>query len=510
MDYNALTVAKLKDELKERDISSSGLKLKKDFVHRLLQDDEENKDKVHGVAPVEEKELKQQQPIESSEETMPSPQEEKEEEQVMPTTSTPEAIKLDEPASADAKKRKRSTSDGENDDDDNDEAHKKIKQQDENIPDTLMPHVPLDQPAVTLQPMATSDDLTLPFDDKPKSDTSITTPAIESDTIITTPAIESDSTTTTPAIHPATRALYIRHLVRPINPTALRDHLEDAARPPTHTETSGLLVQDCHVDALRTHAFILFSSISAASRARAATHDRIWPQEPMRKQLWVDFFPDERFQHYVDTEKASGGSRPSQAKRWELAYTVDEQSGQVNVELVEAGNVAAPPIPTGPRDNHIQHRPVSSHQHSPPHRSSTTQQHHKQQARNRSPSPPPPRRHQPTTSTSPSKQKDSAPFLHLDALFPHTTTKPKLYYKPVSSTLASDRLDELDRETSRDWDARVDFRRNGAALGRGLDMLKRYTFEDGHVLVDGGPEFGGGRAFGGNRGGGGRGRNRRR
>ena len=41
MDYNSLTVAKLKDELKERDIPSTGLKLKKDYIDRLEQHDKD-------------------------------------------------------------------------------------------------------------------------------------------------------------------------------------------------------------------------------------------------------------------------------------------------------------------------------------------------------------------------------------------------------------------------------------------------------------------------------------
>lgn len=539
MDYSQLTVAKLKDELKERDIPSTGLKLKKDFIDRLEQHDLENAStedptsalptQSHPIAtadpntatdpttatepltatdplPSTEEDKPEEEHVEPAQETtthpVPSPGPEAMDHS--PTAATPEPAKVEEAVSADGKKRKRRSH---SPDELQDLAHKKLKQaadgpviplptdQDPVQSDVAMPDLPLEQPEVILQPMSTSDDLTRPFtndQDKPRSTRSpnerrfknLINPA-ESEPAQSAP--EPDDVAVSPAIHPATRALYIRHLVRPINPSALRDHLEDIARPPDHSDTSASLVEECYVDALRTHAFVLFTSITAASRARASTHARIWPAEPMRKQLWADFFPEERFQEYLDTERASGGSRPSSAKRWELAYSPVDDG--VDVQLVEAGPAAvhrasthagAPNAPpTGPRGSMSSGRRPSFAQ-SEQRRSSQTVL---------APPPPPPRR------SSRVVEEASAPFLELDKLFNFTSTKPKLYWQPVSDNLADDRLDELDRETSRDWDPRADMKRNGDSLGRGLDQLKRYTFEDGDVLVDGGPEFGGGRAF---------------
>ncbi|KAH0354090.1 hypothetical protein KCU81_g1036, partial [Aureobasidium melanogenum] len=517
MDYSQLTVAKLKDELKERDIPSTGLKLKKDYIDRLEQHDKDHANQQQipsldtpaedpattdpsssaDIPPVAEHKpepTENQESTEPTNETVASPKPE-----VMdqpPTIATPEPANIEEPVSADGKKRKRRSHSPVITEE---LVHKKLKQEADgpvvhlptDQPDVSMPDVPLEQPGLTLQPMSTSDDLTQPFtsdSDKPRSTRSpierrfknLINPA-ESDPVQPTP--EPTDVAVSPAIHPATRALYIRDLVRPINPTGLRDHLEDIARPPDHSDSSASLVEECHVDALRTHAFVLFTSISAASRARAGTHARIWPPEPMRKQLWADFFPEERFQEYLEIERASGGSRPSQAKRWELAYNSHDDG--VDVQLVEAGPAAhrasthagasnAPP--TGPRGSMSSARRPSF-----------------AQSEQRLPSQPvhapPPRR------SSRVVEEASAPFLELDKLFNFTSTKPKLYWQPVSDNLADDRLDELDRETSRDWDPIADAKRNGDFLGRGLDQLKRYTFEDGDVLVDGGPEFGGGRAF---------------
>ncbi|KAK6008661.1 hypothetical protein QM012_000564 [Aureobasidium pullulans] len=533
MDYSSLTVAKLKDELKERDIPSTGLKLKKDYIDRLEQHDLDqanqqqnapdtatnialeatiedtsttNPPSAADLPPIAEDKpepIENQEPAEPTQETVAdaasSPKPEVKEQP--PKAATPEPVKTEEPASADGKKRKRRSHSPLISEE---VVHKKLKQEADgpvvHLPtdkdsaknDISMPDVPLEQPDLTLQPMSTSDDLTQPFandsSDKPRSTRSpnerrfknLISPA-ESDPVQLTP--ETTDVAVSPAIHSATRALYIRDLVRPINPAGLRDHLEDIARPPDHSESSDSLVEECYVDALRTHAFVLFTSISAASRARAGTHARIWPPEPMRKQLWADFFPEERFQEYLEIERASGGSRPSQAKRWELAYNSHDDG--VDVQLVEAGPANhrasthagasnAPPI--GPRGSMSGGRRPSF-----------------SQGEQRRPSQP--------VLASPSRRSSrvveevSAPFLELDKLFNFTSTKPKLYWQPVSDDLADDRLDELDRETSRDWDPIADAKRNGDSLGRGLNQLKRYTFEDGDVLVDGGPEFGGGRAF---------------
>jgi hypothetical protein len=532
MDYNSLTVAKLKDELKERDIPSTGLKLKKDFVDRLEQHDAETAtqdptstlptddtstetlttEKPQTVTspltttdlPPSNEDKPEQETTEPTQETAleqaPSPNSDAME--LEPTTASTEPVQTEDAASPDSKKRKRRTPSPQAS---QDSAHKKQKQETDgpHLPEPTeqdnlhnqvdMPDVPLDQPDLTLQPMSTSDDLVQPFTNDSDKQKATRSPderrfknlVTSTDSDPVQPVPEPDDVTVSPAIHPATRALYIRHLVRPINPGALRDHLEDIARPADHSDTSASLVEECYVDALRTHAFVLFTSISAAARARASTHDRIWPSEPMRKQLWVDFFPDERFQEYLDTERSSGGSKPSQAKRWELAY--NNLDDGVDVQLVEAGpavvhrastHAGAPNAPpTGPRGSMSGGR-----------RPSFAQSEHRRS--------PPPAAHAPPSRRSPLVVEEaSAPFLELDKLFNFTTTKPKLYWQPVDDKLADDRLDELDRETSRDWDPRADFKKNGDSLGRGLDQLKRYTFEDGDVLVDGGPEFGGGRAF---------------
>ncbi|KAH0009781.1 hypothetical protein KCU72_g15321, partial [Aureobasidium melanogenum] len=313
MDYNQLTVAKLKDELKERDIPSTGLKLKKDYIDRLEQHDLDQANQQRNASletptedsatvdpsstadlpPVAEDKpepIENQEPAEPAQETVAdtAPSHKPEAMDQLPTTATPEPAKTEEPISADGRKRKRRSHSPIITEE---VVHKKLKQEADgpvvHLPtdqapmtnDVSMPDVALEQPDLTLQPMSTSDDLTQPFandSDKPRSTRSpnerrfknLINPA-ESDPVQLSP--EPTDVAVSPAIHPATRALYIRDLVRPINSSGLRDHLEDIARPPDHSDSSASLVEECYVDALRTHAFVLFTSISAASRARAGT-----------------------------------------------------------------------------------------------------------------------------------------------------------------------------------------------------------------------------------------------
>lgn len=375
-----------------------------------------------------------------------------------------------------------------------------------------MPDVPIDKPDATVLPMSTSDDvmdLSKPDAIEPTTET-ITESAPQDDSELlpsktarspnqrrfkdiinpsaaqdsaNLPASRNDKVEIAPALHPATRALYVRELIRPINKAALKEHLEQLATPPGQS-ASGHAVEECYVDSLKTHAFVMFDSITAASRARASLHTRTWPSEAQRKPLWVDFIPEERMSAWIDQERAGGsGSRASTAKRWEVAY--EDLDDRVNVTLVEASAAGGqqrpsfaqgmPGAPSGPRGSM-----------SGPQRSSFSQ------SERRRPSQPVP----PVRPTAKAVEEASASFLELDKLFRFTTAKPKLYWQPVSDGLADKRLDELDRETSRDWNPREDAKINGDTMGRGLDQLKRYTFEDGDMLVDGGPEYGGGAAFG--------------
>lgn len=281
----------------------------------------------------------------------------------------------------------------------------------------------------------------------------------------------------TPARHPATSALYIRNFMRPLNPGQLKKYIADLAAPPGR-ESDPDVITYFYLDLIRTHAFISFANVAAASRVRSAIHDRIWPDERTRKPLWADFVPAEKVEVWSEEEQAAGGGRSS-AKKWEVNYEVDEDRN-VKAYLQEITNFPGP-RPQPP----VRHPSI--------------------------PVPPPQAPFQPrgieNAPSGPRASQNRAPramngFSTLDQLFKSTTTKPLLYWKPVDKAIADKRLDNIDSVTSRN------------AQGRRVEgELNRYTFEDIDVFVDRGPEiFPGIRpppGFRGPRGGGGNGPPRR-
>lgn len=267
---------------------------------------------------------------------------------------------------------------------------------------------------------------------------------------------DSEDRIVSPALHPATTALYVRELMRPLKVETLRDHLITLATPPD-TDVNPNIMKDFFLDSVRTHCLVGFENISAASRVRSGLHDRVWPNERDRRQLWVDFVPEEKLKKWIDVEQTAG-SRGQLSKRWEVVYE-DEKDG-IKSYLQEVGSNsgglrAAKPArvdagqgvqfapPTGPRNSRME-----------------------------------PRSSQPRVDSGKG-------FGALDDLFTSTVAKPKLYYLPVSNAEADRRL------------AKLAAGRGGDRSGGHGDEMRRFSFEEG-CLVDNGAEFGrGGHARGG-------------
>lgn len=141
---------------------------------------------------------------------------------------------------------------------------------------------------------------------------------------------EDDESPMEPSIHPATRALYIRNLVRPLQEHNLRAHILSLASRNAE-DPSENLIETFYLDSIKSHALIVFESQTAANRVRVGIHNKIFPVEKSRKPLWADFVPEESVPRWIEREKTRGG-------RWEVVYeTVD---GEVTAELVEAGSGA--------------------------------------------------------------------------------------------------------------------------------------------------------------------------
>lgn len=248
-----------------------------------------------------------------------------------------------------------------------------------------------------------------------------------------------------PALHPATSTLYIDGLMRPLQPIALRRHLSNLASAPD-TASDPDAVVEFYLDPIKTHCFVSFTSTVAASRVRSAIHGTVWPNERDRKTLRADFIPDDKIKEWIQTEEDSKG-RPGPAPRWEVRYEPSDNG--IFATLSEVGLV-----PTGQRESGFNRTPPLGP------RGDLERSHH----RPSSPGPAIP------------KQPGQG-FKPLDELFKSTTTKPKLYYLPVPRSVADKRLDQFDELIHK-----------GVFPRRGGDEMRRITFEHEDQFVDAGPE----------------------
>ncbi|KAL8920691.1 MAG: hypothetical protein Q9172_004405 [Xanthocarpia lactea] len=304
------------------------------------------------------------------------------------------------------------------------------------------PNAPPESPAKTSSPSARFKNL-LPASSRQES--SPPRPAATEDT---------NDRIVSPALHPATTALYIRDILRPLHVDNLKEHLVALATPSDSSPNSAVIA-DFFLDSIRTHCLVRFATVAAASRVRTGLHDRVWPDEKNRKPLWVDFVPEEKLLQWFEVENASSG-RGQTAKRYEVVYENEDDGVKAYLQLVGSNNNgwARGPQATGSKKESgagVQGAPLGPRIREGEKGGSHMNKPHPDQGRG---------------------------FQALDDLFKSTTAKPKLYYLPVPQRTAEKRLDLL-------------------AEGRGggrREGMHRYTFDDG-VLVDRGPETQRGRGF---------------
>lgn len=505
-DYNSFKAAELKELLKERGIPSTGLTRKQQYIEALQEDDNKPDAQANGDngdnAVAEEDDVKQdaqednEQSVAQTKEESPNAQEKDAkpavEENVTEQDATPQqASPAPEDQSDNRKRKRRSPTPPINEE----SVQKKLKAADgeeiAKLPEDFKDDAPAPiegEAEQTVQPTAVSDDIMDVSGEREVKGEDTERPTEKAvnqeDDLVEPMAVDSTGpsdgeTSGPPSTHPPTSALYIRNLLRPLQIPPFQEHLLQLATPPNEPVDESL-ISTIHLDNFKSHAFVVFTSTSAASRARAGLHDRIWPEETQRKALWVDYVPSEKAHEWIATEEEAGKSKRfevvySTASSGEAIATLEEVAQQNNAQTYPSANAASlpgpgmPNAPTGPRGD-----------------------------RN------PPQAPRPTHPRKPFHSPDT--FAH----FPSTTALPKIFYQPVSADLVDKRLDELDRETSRDWDGG-----RQKPVGSALDQLRRYTFEDGDVVVDGGVDFGGfgrdkGAGGGAGHGGGGRRRGGRR
>lgn len=157
---------------------------------------------------------------------------------------------------------------------------------------------------------------------------------------------EENDAPTIPSVHPPTSALYIRELMRPLRSEMVEQYILDLITP-SGSEQDPSLIHEFYLDQIRTHAFVVLPSISAAQRVRAALHNQIWPNESNRKSLFVDFVPPSQVKDFIDREESA---QRGSSRRWEVMY--EEDGGAVVAVHREVDSDRKPsfsrPPPTGP------------------------------------------------------------------------------------------------------------------------------------------------------------------
>lgn len=462
-DYSKLKVVDLKALVKDRGIASAGLKVKQNFIDALEADDASNSNDENGqgisnesVPGESEDVLAPPEPAALSAPELKIPIDVPDTAAVANETDTQVNESPQSESSIMNKRKRRSTTPRLTEE----IVHKKLKTAEANANNELVVKLPEDEASTTdnaplEKPLVHEDSENAMELDKPEDTTA--------------ERLDDPPPAGPPSKHPPTRAIYIKELVRPLQIAALRDHISSVAKLDDTISPPGA-VEFFHLDKLRSHAFVRFDSIAAACKARLALHDKIWPDEPMRKPLWVDFVPEQKVQDWIEIEDGR-----NDMTRWEVVYDADvETDGQVVASLreVEASAVGAR-RPSSNDQSSRQAQPPGTGQGmlnapSGPRQRSTQLQ-------------PPP---EPPAVEAP-KPAQSSSFNSLDQLYHFTESKPKIYYQPVSRDLAQRRQEEFDRETSHNW---VDADADPSAYGEG--ELRRYTFEDGDRLVDGGADFG--------------------
>ncbi|KEF60481.1 uncharacterized protein A1O9_02042 [Exophiala aquamarina CBS 119918] len=277
------------------------------------------------------------------------------------------------------------------------------------------------------------------------------------------------------ALHPATCSLYIRNLKRPLHIPTLRSHIVSLAQAPDP-------ITIFFLDSIRTHAFISFTSVAAASRVRTAMHDTRFPDEAMREPLFVDYIPDDKVQPWID-EETGGNSFGGRAggKRFEVIYDAGRHG---DVEAIFQEVDTRNPQPPLPRPSLTSRTSIDIGR---PRLETRSQEVHPDRAALVS-NPTQYDRPPPSRASAQSRPNNSGVgFKALDDLFPSTTTKPKLYFKPAPDDVVQDRMNML-------RDLRVEYSEMGRS---GDEGMKRYSFElyktGREEWVDKGPEFGFGR-----------------
>ena len=119
-------------------------------------------------------------------------------------------------------------------------------------------------------------------------------------------------------VHPPTPSLYISNLARPFTNPALRELLLDAA---TVGDTEPSELTYFWLDHVKSHCYVTFSSLSAATNARATLNNRVWPESTGRP-LAVSHLPSSEIAGLVAEEE-----RAKQMRKPRLELLIQHRRG---------------------------------------------------------------------------------------------------------------------------------------------------------------------------------------
>lgn len=277
------------------------------------------------------------------------------------------------------------------------------------------------------------------------------------------PADEPGPPSPPAAQHPVTPALYINNLMRPLRQADLQAYLVELASD-SEAEADGSRIVNFFLDAIRTHALVVFASATAAARVRSRLHGRVWPRESNRKPLLVDFVPVHQVDDWIATEE-NPAKRREPGFRWEVVYQPGPDGHTIEAVL-RSTSVAAATATTAPAAAAVTTTTTTT-----PAGSSSV-----------APGPPTTtaaarRRDQPP-SEAPAAPHDDAAAENKDRRERQTRASPPLSFQPVSAALAERRLRDMHSFLS------------PAAASRKLDRDRnRFSFEDDDRFVDRGREI---------------------
>lgn len=283
----------------------------------------------------------------------------------------------------------------------------------------------------------------------------------------------SRATDNLPSLHEPTRALYIRNLTRPLVPTTLQSHLLSKLARSQPDDSAEPMISIFFVDPVKTHCFVIFAAASDAREVRRSIHDRVWPDEKMRKALWVDYVDPTDVLRWISLEEAASQTRGHGIKKWEVVY--HDVGGVRQAELYEVGKG-----PMQAKDNYdststLTKRTLTSSSLVPEKSSSERQDL--------------------SNTESPAKiGGGSHAFKTLDELFSGTSTKPMLYFQTVDRHAYHKRLDFFDELAKSQKGGNLGSSQSGErTLGycpsKAVEPIDfhQYSFEGGDHVVDCGP-----------------------